>query len=374
MNKRKGAPKPPANKAGQPQAAASLAQVEQAVDALRRGDLVLITGEGGSMLVGSAELISKAHLDRLRASGEPDLVLTHYRAATLKMRLYTPRVVAVPIASMTAHELRSLADPTDDLSHPLRGPFPIKRDPLPGGYPEAVELAKLAGLLPSVIVAPLGTGKQERVVAVAARAIADYVTRSADALKVVSTARVPLAGAENTRIAAFRPSDGGPEHLAIIIGDPRPPGPVLVRLHSECFTGDLLGSLKCDCGDQLRGAIDTIAKAGSGILLYLSQEGRGIGLMNKLRAYRLQDQGFDTMEANRRLGFADDERQYLAAAVMLKTLGFDSVRILTNNPAKAAALSSYGIVVAERVAHSFPSNPHNAHYLQTKREKGGHDL
>lgn len=374
MTKRKGAPKPPAKKAEQPQATASLAQVEQAVDALRRGDLVQVTGEDGSILVAAAELISKAHLDRLRDHGEPDLLLTHYRAATLKMRLYTPRVVAVPIAAMTAYELRSLADPTDDLGHPLRGPFPVKREQLPAAYPEAVELAKLAGLLPSVVVAPAQAAKVERVIAVPAKAIADYVTRSADALRIVSTARVPLAGAENTRIAAFRPSDGGPEHLAIIIGDPRPPGPVLVRLHSECFTGDLLGSLKCDCGDQLRGAIDTIAKSGSGILLYLSQEGRGIGLMNKLRAYRLQDQGFDTMEANQRLGFADDERQYLAAAVMLKALGFESVRILTNNPAKAAALASYGIVVAERVAHSFPSNPHNAHYLQTKRDKGGHDL
>jgi GTP cyclohydrolase II len=274
---------------------------------------------------------------------------------------------------MTEFELRSLTDPTDDLGHPLRGPFPVKREVLPPAYAESVELAKLAGLLPSTIVVS-GSSNAPPAVRVALDAIAAYIVRSASDLKVVTTARVPLAGAENTRIAAFRPSDGGPEHLAILIGDPRPPGPVLVRVHSECFTGDLLASLKCDCGDQLRGAIDAIAKSGAGILLYLSQEGRGIGLMNKLRAYRLQEQGFDTMEANQRLGFADDERQYLSAAVMLKVLGFESVRLLTNNPEKAAALERYGVKVAERVAHSFPSNPHNAHYLQTKRDKGGHQL
>jgi GTP cyclohydrolase II len=353
--------------------AGSLAQVEQAVDALRGGEIVALSGGDATVLTLAAEHASKGPLDTLRRYGRPDLLLTHYRAATLKMRLYTPKVVAVPIGEMTAAELRSLADPTDDLGHPLRGPFAVKREILPAAYPEAVELAKLAGLLPSVVAVPTRSAKGQGV-AVPLKAVSEYVVGSAAQLKIVTTAHVPLTGAENTRIAAFRPSDGGPEHLAILIGDPRPPGPVLARIHSECFTGDLLASLKCDCGDQLRGAIAAIAKAGSGVLLYLSQEGRGIGLMNKLRAYRLQDQGFDTMEANQRLGFADDERQYLAAAVMLKALGFDSVRLLTNNPEKAAALARHGVKVAERVAHSFPANPHNAHYLATKRTKGGHDL
>jgi GTP cyclohydrolase II len=138
------------------------------------------------------------------------------------------------------------------------------------------------------------------------------------------------------------------------------------------LTGDLLGSLKCDCGDQLRGAIATIGKAGSGILLYLAQEGRGIGLINKLKAYELQDQGFDTIEANQRLGFEADEREFAAAAEMLKYLGFASVRLLTNNPDKVAALARHGIDVVERVAHSFPANPHNEAYLATKKAKAGH--
>src|SRR5204862_6110168 len=127
--------------------------------------------------------------------------------------------------------------------------------------------------------------------------------------------------------------------------------PVLTRLHSECFTGDLLGSLRCDCGDQLRGAIAEISRAGSGVLLYLAQEGRGIGLVNKLRAYQLQDAGFGTVDANEQLGFDGDERVYLPAAEMLRQLGFASVRLLTNNPAEVAALERYGIGIGERVPH-----------------------
>jgi len=185
---------------------------------------------------------------------------------------------------------------------------------------------------------------------------------------------VPLADAENARLIAFRPGDGGVEHLAILIGTPDPGSPVLVRLHSECFTGDLLASLRCDCGDQLRGAIATIAQAGAGVLLYLAQEGRGIGLVNKLRAYQLQDAGFDTLDANEQLGFDADERVYLPAAEMLRKLGLGTIRLLTNNPDKMAALQRYGIRVVERVPHVFPSNGHNQRYLQTKATRSGHLL
>jgi GTP cyclohydrolase II len=162
--------------------------------------------------------------------------------------------------------------------------------------------------------------------------------------------------------------------MAVVIGNPDPAQPVLVRLHSECFTGDLLGSLRCDCGDQLRGAIAEIGRAGSGILLYLAQEGRGIGLVNKLRAYNLQDAGLDTFDANEQLGFDADERVYLPAAEMLRQLGITRVRLMTNNPEKVAALARCGIVVAERVPHAFPSNDHNARYLQAKKTRHGHHL
>jgi len=193
-------------------------------------------------------------------------------------------------------------------------------------------------------------------------------------LSRVVEARVPLADAEDARLIAFRPRDGGSEHLAIMIGAPAADGPVLVRLHSACFTGDVLASLRCDCGDQLRGAIAAIAAAGGGVLLYLAQEGRGIGLVNKLRAYQLQDAGFDTVDANEQLGFDADERVYLPAAEMLRQLGFETVRLLTNNPEKVAALERYGVRVAERVPHVFPANGHNERYLRTKATRSGHLL
>ncbi|HKS88585.1 MAG TPA: GTP cyclohydrolase II, partial [Stellaceae bacterium] len=210
----------------------------------------------------------------------------------------------------------------------------------------------------------------------AAVATEDVLTRRAAAagLTRVAEARVPLADAEDARLVAFRPGDGGSEHLAILIGAPDPEAPVLVRLHSSCFTGDVLSSLRCDCGEQLRGAIAAIAEAGGGALLYLAQEGRGIGLVNKLRAYQLQDAGFDTLDANEQLGFDADERVYLPAAEMLRQLGFRTVRLLTNNPDKVAALERYGIRVVERVPHVFPANGHNERYLRTKATRSGHLL
>ena len=163
------------------------------------------------------------------------------------------------------------------------------------------------------------------------------------------------------------------EHVALIVGQPNGEAP-LVRLHSECLTGDVLGSLKCDCGPQLDAALRLIAANGWGILLYLRQEGRGIGLINKLRAYQLQDQGFDTVDANIRLGFAVDARDFSVAAQMLRLLSISEVRLLTNNPEKVAGLEAEGIKVAERLPLKITANPHNAHYLATKRDRTGHKL
>jgi GTP cyclohydrolase II len=190
-------------------------------------------------------------------------------------------------------------------------------------------------------------------------------------VELISRARLPLDGLPDAQIVAFRASDDGQDHVALVIGafGGKPP---LVRLHSECLTGDVFGSLKCDCGPQLREALRIIGEAGGGILLYLRQEGRGIGLANKVRAYALQDRGLDTVDANRRLGFADDERDYAHAAAMLRALGAHEVRLLTNNPGKVAGLESAGITVSERVPHHMPVNPHNADYLATKRSKSGH--
>jgi GTP cyclohydrolase II len=350
----------------------ALAQVDRAVGAFRAGSFVqLVENAAAGVAALAVETASEAALNRFAASS-PLLVLTHARARTLKMRLYTPDIVAVPLAGpLNAGYLRSIADPTADLAEPLKGPFETLRGSLPKAYSAAVRLAKLGGLLPAVIagsalVAPDGS------VEVPVAAISGYDRLVVDSLKLVTRARVPLEGAEHAELVAFRAGDGEPEHFAILIGDPPRDRPVLTRLHSECFTGDLLGSLRCDCGAQLRGAIEIIAKAGGGILLYLAQEGRGIGLINKLRAYRLQDQGFDTMEANERLGFESDERLFGIAARMLTLLGFRSVRLLTNNPHKLEALRAAGIEVTERVPHAFPANDHNRAYLNTKAEKAGH--
>ena len=192
--------------------------------------------------------------------------------------------------------------------------------------------------------------------------------------------RFPDGYATSARVFTFNDLADGREHLALGLGDwqgavdrgdngGRPP---LVRPHSECLTGDVFGSLKCDCGPQLHEALRLIGTAGGGVLLYLRQEGRGIGLANKLRAYALQDRGLDTVDANRRLGFADDERGYAEAAAMLRALGVDRVRLLTNNPAKVAGVEGAGVTVVERVSHHMPANPHNADYLATKRNRSGH--
>ena len=189
---------------------------------------------------------------------------------------------------------------------------------------------------------------------------------------------MPLEAAPDARIIAFRAADGGIEHLAILIGRPEDAlaggAAPLARMHSECFTGDLLGSLRCDCGPQLQGSISRMAAEGAGVLIYLAQEGRGIGLVNKLRAYALQDGGLDTLDANRALGWGADERNFLVAATMLQQLGIERVRLLTNNPEKLAALAACGIGVEGRVQHSFAPNGVNDGYLETKARRFGHLL
>jgi len=343
-----------------------LDRIAQAVDALRAGRPVRLKTRTVHTMF-AAETISLASLKRLR---QPLLVLSHARARTLKIRLYTPEVVALKLAPGTTPDaIRAIADPTADLDTPLKGPFTAMRKPLGPAFAAAVKLAKLAGLLPAAVVAK---GVIRGSIAVPAADIAAYDAEAAASLRIVTRARVPLEASETTELVAFRAGDGGPEHFAVVIG--KPGEPALTRLHSECFTGDLLGSLKCDCGEQLRGAVQAIAGAGGGVLLYLAQEGRGIGLINKLRAYRLQDQGFDTIEANERLGFEADERVYAVAARMLALLGIRKVRLLTNNPEKVEGLAAAGIAVTERVPHTFASNRHNAAYLRTKAEKAGHLL
>ena len=340
----------------------------RAIDALRRGWPIAI--DGTALLA-----VETADPDRLAAFDQAhpsDILISAGRAATLK--LANQREAADPDGPVLVERAPwidlpaafALADPQLDLATPLKGPFralPLA-DPAPASA--ALRLARIAGLLPAFFLG--GTG-------------ADVALTPADIdahedprrLRLATRARLPVVGAEDAEIVAFRSPESADEHVALLIGQPtgRPP---LVRLHSECLTGDVLGSLKCDCGPQLHAAIRAIAAEGWGILLYLRQEGRGIGLVNKLRAYRLQDQGFDTVDANTRLGFAVDARDFGVAARMLRLLGQDRVRLLTNNPAKVAGLEAEGVMVAERVPHHLPANPHNERYLATKRDRTGHQL
>ena len=366
--------------ASQPSAGRTLGE---AITALRRGEPVLIRDDEISVLAVAAELVTEENLQRLReiSRAPARVVLTRRRAVALGLapREELSGALTISVSSeLPAGVIRNLADPAASLGAEPPG-FGPARVVARGGALAAVALAKLASLLPAALVLRIGHGE----IALLARR-GDLATVEAAAvfkrdaaaagLERVAEARVPLADAENARLIAFRPRDGGLEHLAILIGSPDPARPVLVRLHSECFTGDLLASLRCDCGDQLRGGIDAIARAGGGVLLYLAQEGRGIGLVNKLRAYQLQDAGFDTLDANEQLGFDADERVYLPAAEMLRQLGFGAIRLLTNNPEKVAALQRYGIRIAERVPHVFPSNGHNERYLRTKATRSGHFL
>ena len=345
----------------------------RAIDAIRRGWPVRVDGEDGSLAVLAVETADGQRLAAFDPDGTADLLLSGERAAVLK--LANQRDAAAPTAPVRVERApwldlpaaMALADPVGDLATPLKGPY--RTVPLAAGQAgeAALTLARLAGLLPAFFIGDL-TAETCRVdtSAIAAQ-------QSPSRLAIVARARLPIAGAEKAEIVAFRSPEDAGEHVALVIGTPSGEPP-LVRLHSECLTGDVLGSLKCDCGPQLHAALDAIAASGWGILVYLRQEGRGIGLINKLRAYALQDQGFDTVEANLRLGFAIDMRDFGAAAQMLHLLGQDRVRLLTNNPSKVAALERAGITVVERVAHALPANPHNAHYLAVKRDRTGHLL
>ncbi|MBC7144540.1 MAG: GTP cyclohydrolase II [Thioclava marina] len=337
---------------------------------LRMGVPVLLSGR----LAVAVETLSPERLEALRALGPLVLAITARRASTLKARVYDEDVARIKVpAEADLRWLRALADPADDLRVPMKGPLEALR----GGDADlaraAIRLAKSAQLLPAALLVEAPEPAPADLTCVSAE---EALTASdiPQAFAPVSAARVPMRAAEAGRLHIFRPDDGAEEHYAIEIGQPDRSKPVLARLHSACFTGDVLGSLKCDCGPQLDAALTMMGHEGTGVLLYLNQEGRGIGLANKMRAYSLQDQGFDTVEANHRLGFEDDERDFRIGAALLKKLGFSRVRLLTNNPAKVKMLEANGIEVVERVPLKVGMSRHNAAYLATKAAKSGHIL
>jgi len=240
----------------------------------------------------------------------------------------------------------------------------------------SLTLANLSLLLPAVLVTDASPADIERlsILSAGAEDIFAFRDREAKSLKIVARTFVPLEGAGLCEFVVFRGGDGFRDQIAVIVGDPSPAHPVPVRIHSACLTGDLFGSLKCDCGEQLRGTVQAMSAQSGGIVLYLDQEGRGNGIANKIRAYGLQEQGFDTYDADELLGFGPDQRRFDFAGEMLKQLGFTSVRLMTNNPHKIAALREAGLEVVS--THRVLTRPtaHNAKYLAAKRDKGGHLL
>lgn len=346
--------------------------VAHAIDALRRGWPVLCGNDDQAIRILAIETADQAALADFDGDSPADVLIGAGRAEMLK--LANQREAATPGSPVRVqrenwHDLPAaiaIADPAFDLSTPLKGPF--RALPLSNAKASAaaLKLARLANVLPAVFISevPGETGLS----------LADIDRYEApDGLTIAARTKLPVAAAEQAEIIAFRHQADAAEHVALLIGQPNGEPP-LVRLHSECLTGDVLASLKCDCGPQLSGAMAAMADNGWGILLYLRQEGRGIGLVNKLRAYALQDQGFDTVDANTRLGFAVDDRDFGIAAKMLDLLGQDEIRLLTNNPEKVAGLETAGIKVRERVAHVHGENAHNEHYLMTKRDRTGHQL
>ncbi|NNE53178.1 MAG: GTP cyclohydrolase II [Sulfitobacter sp.] len=353
-------------------------QLARARADLRMGVPVVLTGEQPSLVLAAETLSAQRLADLLALGGSPVLAITARRAETLKVQVYDGDLARIELpADATPAWIQSIANPADDLRSPMKGPFVCARGGEVAAHRAALQLAKSARLLPATLVLTLqdaaAFARDHALTTVDLEAAAPALNERSPLHPVVS-ARLPMEVSEAGRLHIFRPEDGGEEHYAIEIGRPDRSKPVLARLHSACFTGDLMGSLKCDCGPQLRAALAQMGEEGEGILLYLNQEGRGIGLANKMRAYSLQDQGFDTVEANHRLGFEDDERDFRLGADILKSMGFSAVRLLTNNPRKVAMMQASGVAVAERVPLQVGENRHNRDYLATKARKSGHLL
>jgi GTP cyclohydrolase II len=347
-----------------------LTAVERSLAEIRAGRPVLVEAKAeGSLqaaLVTSVESLEPELCVRLAAaaSGRPRLVLAAARLRRLGVERTQDGVICCPILDRA--RIVQLALKVDArIDAPVAPPAALDED--------AIELMRLALVLPAALVVPVDPDTLDpSVLRVASDAVRAYRRAKARDVKIVSRAPVPLEGAPETEFVVFRGGEGLRDQVAIVVGSPDLAQPVSVRLHSACLTGDLFGSLKCDCGDQLRDTVRHMAKGDGGLLLYLDQEGRGNGIANKIRAYKLQAQGYDTYDADEMLGFDQDQRRFEFAAEMLRQLGVTSVRIMTNNPVKIAALADAGLeVVSEQRVMGRPT-AENVRYLASKRDRAGH--
>jgi GTP cyclohydrolase II len=348
--------------------------VKRGLAEFRSGRPVIFSSQGAKFIVAlPVDGLDEARLhgfQQLCSPVEPRLVVTARRARALGIECEGSVALKIDksIDAETIDSLVADADPSEEAE--LDGPA----SEVAGA---AIELAKIAQRLPALLVAEIDSPASALIdpplIVVAAEAVLRFRREEQHSLEIASEAKVPLHGGLSTRFVVFRDAVGGGS-VAVIVGNPDFSKPVPVRLHSACLTGDVFGSSRCDCGDQLRLATKRLNEEGGGVILYLEQEGRGLGLANKMRAYALQDEGLDTVDANTTLGFDDDERQYGIAARMLQKLGCTSIYLMTNNPAKLDGLSGLGIEVVGRKPLHAPINAHNRRYMTAKAMRAGHKL
>lgn len=357
-------------------------KLESAIFAVRRGSPVLIRDvKGNCALVQAAEFADypNPQLNNMPVSGTV-LCLTQQHMRTWHRPYLTDRpTYSLPTQSLSPEQIIALVLGDDSSIDRSISILPEREGSLPALANQLLKSSKLlpAALLTRVLIDEeadlLRLADTYHIPVVAERDLHRYEAQKQD-LEMGVNVRLPLAAAPDARMIMFRAPWQREEHFAIIVGDGLKVANPLVRVHSQCLTGDILGSLKCDCGPQLHTALHTMQDAGAGILIYLAQEGRDIGLLNKMRTYALQDTGLDTVEANHRLGFETDQRVFTPAAQMLKALGQTDIKLMTNNPDKMDQLGQHGISVVERVPLILPTNPHNHDYMQTKKDRTGHFL
>ncbi|MGX1305906.1 GTP cyclohydrolase II [Amorphus suaedae] len=345
-----------------------LVEIHRACAELRAGRPVLIQGDGATVAVLAIDGLDQAKLDLFKerfADGETSLLITDRRASAIGLTAYPATLVSVATDTSPESLLTLAAGYEVTVGHTTAEAGPAGR--------AALEIAKCAEILPALVWVTARDGAHEGVCRVDADIALDYRAQVARTLQRVAEAPVPLRGDIDSRVVVFRDMMGGTA-VAVIVGTPDPKQPLRVRVHSACATGDIFGSRRCDCGDQLRLAIERIDQLGGGCIIYLDQEGRGLGLANKLRAYNLQDLGLDTVDANTALGYHEDERDYAAAGRMITELGWHKIVLLTNNPTKIDALRAAGLEVGGRIPVLAPVNDENRRYLETKAQRAGHML
>jgi GTP cyclohydrolase II len=333
---------------------------------------VIIADSNEALLCLPVEGLDNDRLAAFRALAAPitpRLVLTGSRARSLGIDATEPVAIELSDDVDTLTVLALVAENKPD--------FEFLPEPAGAAAAAAIDLVKLAQVLPAVLVAdtdPAIAGAFDpRIITIDAKAVARFRKEATQSLAITGEAHVPLSSSVSTRFVVFHDAFGD-DLVAVIVGTPDLSKPVPVRIHSACLTGDVFGSRRCDCGDQLRLALARLQEAGGGIILYLAQEGRGVGLANKMRTYKLQDAGLDTVDANTTLGFDDDERDYGVAARMLQMLGATRVVLLTNNPDKLDGIAKAGIEISGRMPLETPVNAHNRRYLTAKAARAGHQL